>query len=50
MGVVIELAFRQSKVAVSLNSYICFSLPSFKLLLLAPLPFRCVLSSAHVEL
>jgi hypothetical protein len=31
-----NLTFRQSKVAVSLNSYICFNLPSFQLPLLSP--------------
>jgi hypothetical protein len=34
-----RLTFRQSKVAVSLNSYICFNLHSFQLPLLAPTTF-----------
>jgi hypothetical protein len=33
------LTFRQSKVAVNLNSYICFNLPSSQLPLLAPTTF-----------
>jgi hypothetical protein len=45
------VAFRQSKVAVCLNSHICFNLPSFQLPSLAPtrLPFRCVLSDARMQ-